>query len=131
MKHWAAFGLLLSGITLWLPSNAGAEQGPPWTDAQCQARYKQLMEMMQKASDPKASDSEANLSELRKDTEPRSSFAKYCLKEAPSLKYLTRSVEDIEADRQETAGADSTTDTAGKQFEEGTKQKPDAGYTKF
>src|SRR5262245_55723830 len=133
MKYWAAFGLLLSGITLWLPSNAGAQQGPPWTEAQCRARWAQLMEMMRKASDPKASDSKANLSELKKAMEdlPRSSFAKYCLREARSLQYLQRQEEDIEVDRQETTGADSTTDRAGKQFEEVTKQKPDAGFTKF
>jgi hypothetical protein len=133
MKHWAAFGLLLSGITLWLPSNAGAEQGPPWTDAQCGARWNQLIGMMGRASDPKASDAKANLSELKTAMEelPSSSFGKACLKEARSLQQLMHWAEVIETGRQEIAGADSTTDRAGKQLEEASKDNPDASFINF
>ena len=125
-SHVAAFGLLLSVIMLWLPANTWAQQEPAWTDAECHALYKKLMKMMQMASDPRASDLKA----LKKAIDDSlSSFAKHCPKEAPSLKYLARSAEDIEADRQETAGADATTDKAGKKMEENKKHNGDAGYT--
>jgi hypothetical protein len=128
MKHWAAFGLFLVGITLWLPSNAGAEQGAPWTDAQCGARWNQLRGMLEKASDPRASDSNANLSELKTAMEdlPGSSFGKSCLKEARSLQQLMRWAEVIETGRQEIAGADLTTDKAGKRMQEASKHNPEA-----
>ncbi|HKE62808.1 MAG TPA: hypothetical protein VKB33_10070 [Nitrospira sp.] len=125
-SYAAAFGLLLSVVMLWLPANTWAQQEPAWTDAECHALYKKLMNMMHKASDPKTSDPQA----LKKAIDDSlSSFAKHCPKEAPSLKYLARSAEDIEADRQETAGADATTDKAGKKMEENKKHNGDAGYT--
>src|SRR4030095_4295579 len=124
-SHAAAFGLLLAVLILWLPANTWAQQEPAWTDAECNTLYNKLMKMMQMVSDPKTSDPKA----LKKAIDdPRSLFANHCPKEAPSLAYLARSAEAIEADRQETAGADATTDKAGRKMEENKKHNGDVGY---
>ena len=103
-------GLLLLGIILWLPSVA-SPQAAVWTKAACSARMEELFKM---AQDPKIA-----LSRITDEIgdKARTQFALNCrLQEANSIAILQHRLENIEADRQETASAANRTDKAGINF---------------
>lgn len=107
-----ACGLLLFGIVLWFPSSGKAQTAIPWTEKQCRERMEQLFKM--------AGDPSVNINEVMGDIGDRagSSFAIYCrIKEANSIKQLVHRLENIEADRQETASAANRTEHAGITWE--------------
>ena len=123
-----AYGLLLFGNVLWFPSSGNAQTATPWTDAQCKARMEQLFKM--------TGDPSVDINEVMQDIGDRagSSFAIYCrIKEAKSIKILEHHMRNIEADRQETASANTRTEKAGIKMENFSVQNSsyDPGYINF
>ena len=122
----AASAFFLFGVAMWTPLSGTAQTATPWTAKQCRDRMEQLFTIGNKASDPTVEMSEV-LSELMQDIGERagSSFAIYCrMKEANSIQILKHRLENIEADRQETASAANRTEKAGIKMENFTVQNP-------
>lgn len=123
-----AYGLVLLGIVLGFQSSGKAQTATPWTAAQCKERMEQLFKM--------AGDPSVDINEVWGDIGDRagSSFAVYCrMKEARSIQILKHQLENIEADRQETAAAANRTEKLGIKLENFYTQNPsyDAGSINF
>jgi hypothetical protein len=113
MTIWrrALCGLLLLTVLTWLPVPVWG-QAKKWTDAQCRARMEQLFKY--------ASDPSVDISEVTDNLGPRAGteFAMYCrIKEANSIQMLERGMEQLVAEREQTAESDWRVDRAGKHLE--------------